>query len=879
MLTKKWLISCCLLLSSVSAGGPRPDAAQSTVAVGAEAARSSSAERLLPQLRLSEKIELLSGGSNYSTTAVPRLNIPSFRMSDGPLGAHVPGPSTAFAAGIGLAASWDPQLAFLVGTQMGRDARARGAHFLLAPGVNIYRAAINGRNFEYYGEDPFLGAQIAVGFINGVQTQGVSATVKHFAGNNSEFARFTADAVIDERTLREIYLPIFEAAVKQAHVGAVMTAYNKVNGSYMSANAFLNRQVLKQQWGFDGVLMSDWGATHDGIAAANAGLDLEMPVGAHLNEATLRPALGDGRVTMVTVDDKIRRLLALADRFGWLERPQRDPKISLYNRDGSSMALRNATEAVVLLKNADGLLPLDKNKIGTLAVIGPNATPARLTGGGSGSVPAFASISLLKGLSDKLASSGNVTYARGLISLKSMAQRTPFTLDAAGSSNGVIAEVFADASFAGQPLATRIEQQMIRGSWSDSDDPEEDMTFDLLPPAALMKFYDTTPTHHDPVERWTGWFRAAAAGKYTVFVEDNAGYRLRVDDRPVIDSARIPRAELQQATLSWSAGPHKVVIEQTSVTPFSDAAWRIGVVRDGTVVDPFAKQLASAADVVILAVGFDRETETEGADREFALPPGQLELIREIAALNPRTVVVLNSGGAVETASWLNQVPALLAAWYPGQQGGAAIADLIMGDVNPCGRLPISWERDLPAGPSFTNYYYNQTAPDAIAYREGVFVGYRGYQHGGSNPLFPFGFGLSYTTFRYDHLRVDRAPPADTKKPLREVPLYQVSFEVTNTGSRAGADVAQVYVGERRPTVPRPPRELRGFLRVELAPGETKQVSVPLTVRSFSYFDVGKGKWHANPGRYTVDLAESSADIRASVEVTLPRSLDVSVSE
>jgi beta-glucosidase len=878
MLTKRWLISCCLLLSGVSASGPRPAAAQSTVVAG-EAVGPTRAERLLPQLQLSEKIALLSGGSNFSTTAVPRLNIPSFRMSDGPLGAHSPGPSTAFAAGIGLAASWDPQLAFLVGAQMGRDARARGAHFLLAPGVNIYRAAVNGRNFEYYGEDPFLGAQMAVGFINGVQTQGVSATVKHFAGNNSEFARFTADAVIDERTLREIYLPIFEAAVKQAHVGAVMAAYNKVNGSYMSANAFLDRQVLKQQWGFDGVLMSDWGATHDGIASANAGLDLEMPVGAHLNEATLGPALGDGRVTMAIVDDKIRRLLALVDRFGWLERAQRDPLISLYNRAGSSMALRNATEAVVLLKNADGLLPLDKNKIRTLAVIGPNATPARLTGGGSGSVPAFASISLLQGLSDKLAGSGNVTYARGLISLKSMAQRTPFTLDAAGSSSGVIAEVFAEASFAGPPLATRIEQQMIRGSWSDSDDPEEDMTFDLLPPAALVKFFDTTPTHHDPVERWTGWFTAAMAGNYTVFVEDNAGYRLKVDDRLVIDSASIPRAELQQAGLSWSAGPHKVVIEQTGVTPFSDAAWRIGIVRDGTLVDPYAKQLATAADVVILAVGFDGKTETEGADREFALPPGQLELIREIAALNARTIVLLNSGGAVETVSWLNQVPALLAAWYPGQQGGAALADLIMGDANPCGRLPISWERDLQAGPSFANYYYNQTVPDAIAYREGVFVGYRGYQHDGRSPLFPFGFGLSYTSFRYEHLRVDRTPPADSKKPVSAAPLYQVSFDVTNTGSRAGADVAQVYVGERRPTVPRPPRELRGFSRVELAPGETKQVSVPLTARSFSYFDVGKGDWHANAGRYAVELAESSADVRASVEVTLPHALDVSVSE
>jgi beta-glucosidase len=365
-----------------------------TLAVGV-AARAQSAEDekkindTIAKMTLEEKIHMLSGSTMMGSTGLERLGIPVFRMSDGPVGAHIPPPSTAYAAGIGLAASWDPELAARVGTQIGRDARSRGASFLLGPGVNIYRAPLNGRNFEYFGEDPFLAGQIAVGYINGVQSQGVSATVKHFAANNSEYFRFTSDSVVSERALREIYLPAFEAAVKQAHVGSIMDSYNLINGTHATANYHLNVEIAKQQWGFDGVMMSDWTATHDGVAAANGGMDLEMPFGTYMNEQALLPAVKSGVVKESTIDDKIRRLLREGYRFGWIGHDPLDENIPRYNQQGRVAALEGAREGIVLLKNKGNLLPLDPNKVKTIAVIGPDAFPAVPTAGGSGMVPTF----------------------------------------------------------------------------------------------------------------------------------------------------------------------------------------------------------------------------------------------------------------------------------------------------------------------------------------------------------------------------------------------------------------------------------------------------------------------------------------------------------
>jgi beta-glucosidase len=816
-------------------------------------AADSRVERWMRDLTLEEKIDLI-GGIGFATHPIPRLGIPSFKMSDGPSGVRTPPPSTAYAAGIGLAASWDTQAAHEVGVQLGRDARSRGAQFLLGPGVNIYRAPMNGRNFEYFGEDPFLGSRIAVGYIEGVQSQGVSTTIKHFTGNNSEYARNTSDSTIDERALREIYLPIFESAVKEAHTGAVMSSYNLTNGRYMTANAYLVDTVLKREWGFDGVFMSDWGATHDALGAANARLDLEMPTPAFMNRATIGPAVRDGRVSMATLDDKVRRILDLGARFGWLDHHDVDLSVPRYNLAGDDVSRKVALSGMVLLKNAQDLLPLDSNKVKNIAVIGPLAHPAVSTAGGSGHVPEFTAVSFLQGVSDELRNRATVTYARGVPTLKVLTAMTEFRTAASGGQPGVIAELFEDADYSGKPLLTHTERQFATGNAGFGGDPDLSALSSLLNDPSKRVY-----------ERWTGWYTPAEPGAHTLFVQNSGTYRLLVDDEVVIDCSRIPRAALQQFQISLSAGPHKVVFEQKTMEMFGRPFWRVGLFREGSVIDPLAMQLAAKADAVVLAVGFDADIETEGADREFSLPPGQEELIREISAANPNTVVVITAGGSVDVTPWIDRVRSVVMAWYPGQEGGAAFASLLVGEANFAGRLPISWERAAADNPAHANYYYNDPEhANRIVYREGVFVGYRGYQHANTKPMFPFGFGLSYTTFKYANLKVE---PAKNDAQA----LYSVSFDVTNTGQRPGADVPQVYVGAQSPRVPRPVRELKNFARVQLAPGETKHVTLPLDARAFAYYDVQGKRWRADAGRYAVELGRSVEDIAARVDISLPR--------
>src|SRR5579864_1374541 len=370
-------------------------------------------DSILGQMTVEEKIDLLGGVDDFYVRGVPRLGVPRFKMADGPLGVRNYGPATTMAGGIALAATWNPALAEKVGTEIGRDARAKGVHFLLGPAVNIYRAPLNGRNFEYFGEDPFLAARIAVAYISGMQSQGVSATIKHFMGNNSEFDRHNTDSIIDERTMREIYLPVFEAAVKEAKVGAIMDSYNLTNGLHMTQNGYLNIDVAKKEWGFAGIMMSDWDATYDGVAAANGGLDLEMPKGKMMKRATLLPAIKAGTVSEATIDDKVRRILRTAIQFGWLEHDQTDLSIPLLNVAGNQVALEAARSGMVLLKNDGNLLPLEKGSIKSIAVIGPDAYPAQTGGGGSAEAKPFTPVSYLEGIVTCLGNGAKVYYARG----------------------------------------------------------------------------------------------------------------------------------------------------------------------------------------------------------------------------------------------------------------------------------------------------------------------------------------------------------------------------------------------------------------------------------------------------------------------------------
>lgn len=819
-------------------------------------------DALLSKLTLEQKIDLLGGVDVFFIRGIPTIGLPRLKTSDGPLGARNDGPATTMAGGIALAATWNVALAKQVGSEIGRDARARGVHFMLGPGVNICVAPMNGRNFEYFGEDPFLTSRLAVAYIDGMQDQGVSATVKHFMGNNSEFDRHNTDSIIDERTMREIYLPAFEAAVKEAHVGSVMDAYNLTNGEHLTQNAHLNIDIAKKEWGFDGIMMSDWVSTYDGVAAANAGMDLEMPSGAHMNRETLLPAIETGKVKVAAIDDKVRRILRTAVRFGWLDRDQTDRSVPLLNGPGKQTALQAAREGIVLLKNDNGLLPLTKAKIKTIAVIGPDAYPAVPAGGGSAQARPFAAVSILQGISDALGSDAKVYYNRGLATWSQLANSTQFFTSAANGKPGVTVETFPSQDLSGAPASTRVARHMAqKPRFSFADLANIDF-------AEINESQNQTPLGSST--RWTGYYSAKASGKFEVFTAvpgEDGGHRLFIDGHLVLDNWQIRKALIDHQTIQLSAGSHKVVFEQflpARPGPFSGGV-QVGIASEDSLVDPAARALAAQADMVVLAVGFDPESESEGSDRTFSLPLGQDELIQEVARANKNAIVVVTSGGAVDTNAWLDRVPALLEAWYPGQEGGTALAEVLFGEINPSGRLPISFDRRWEDNPSQASYY-PEPGTRRVVYKNAVFVGYRGYDRAGTKPLFPFGYGLSYTSFKYSRLDIHPA------KENASGTWYEVSFDVTNTGSRAGSDVCQLYIGDQHAKVPRPPKELKGFSKVNLAAGETRTVHLKLDRRSFSYYDANAKDWRADAGEFTVLVGRSSADIQLEARiVTEPR--------
>ncbi|MGB6545318.1 MAG: glycoside hydrolase family 3 C-terminal domain-containing protein [Candidatus Acidiferrales bacterium] len=799
-------------------------------------------DSILGKMTLDEKIDLISGVDDFYVRGVPRLGVPRLKMADGPIGVRNYGPATTMAGGIALAATWDPQLAVRVGTEIGRDARAKGVNFLLGPGVNIYRAPMNGRNFEYFGEDPFLASRIAVGYIDGVQSQGVSATIKHFMGNNSEFDRHNTDDRLDERTLRELYLPVFEAAVKEAHVGAVMDSYNLTDGAHMTQNTMLDTDILKKEWGFQGVLMSDWDATYDGVAAANAGLDLEMPSGKFMTRQTLEPAIQQGQVSEATIDDKVRRILRDAVRFSWLDRDQLDSSIPRYNQQGREVALQAAREAMVLLKNDGGVLPLDKTAIHSIAIIGPDAYPAVPDGGGSAHVEPFHAISFLEGIGNYLGPATKVYSARGVPTVSELADATQFSTTPNGSEAGLRAEYFPSAEPAGTPAVARVDAHVNFGSDSSMQ----------LPANASST-------------RWTGYYAPASAGSYDVIVqstgEDGGFYRLYADDKLVLDHWKISPAMIDYATLDLTTAPHKIVLEQRGRPYWHGLLLRMGIVARANYVDAEARKLAAQADVVVVAAGFDSESESEGSDRTFGLPPGQDDLIKAMTAANKNTIVVVTSGGGVDMRAWIDKVPALIEAWYPGQEGGTALAEILFGDVDPSGRLPVTFDRSWEESPVHDSYYPGDGST-LVKYSEGVFNGYRGYDRAGRKPLFPFGYGLSYTTFSFSHVAITPSTSSDGG--------CEVSFDVTNTGAREGSEVAEVYVGDTHASVPRPPKQLEGFTKVNLKPKETRRVTVSLNRRSLSYYDVTGKTWRADPGKFQILVGSSAEqiDLRGTLTLT-----------
>lgn len=666
---------------------------------------------LLGRMTLEEKVDMVSGGGWMESKANARLGIPALKMADGPVGvrawfgpsaltmkANSPLPtitSTAFPAGVALGATWDPELLREVGKTIGQEARALGRDMMLGPGVNMVRAPLAGRNFEMYGEDPYLTSRLVVGYIQGMQSEGIIATVKHFAANNQEHERQTIDAKIDERALREIYLPAFRAAVQEAGVWAVMSAYNKVNGFWCAENSWLLTDVLKKEWGFKGLVVSDWMGTHSTVATANAGLDLEMPGaesirryiaagvpqnsgdigsrGAMQTPEKLLPLVRGGEVKEAAIDDKVRRLLRVMFAHGLFENPK--PGGGVVDTPAQrTLARKAAGEGMVLLKNAGGVLPLLPQKVHSVAVLGPNAAVARTGGGGSSSVKTNHAISPLDAVRERAGTAIQVSYAESL---------------------------------------------------------------------------------------------------------------------------------------------------------------------------PEAAELAAKADVALVFAGDSAEVEREGRDREsMDLPAGQDELIEAVTKANRNTVVVLNVGAPVAMDRWIERAPAVVNAWFPGEEGGHAIADVLFGDVNPSGKLPVTFPRKLEDSPSWGHY---PGKDGVVEYAEGIYVGYRHFDKKNIEPLFCFGHGLSYTKFEYSDLQVS---------------AREVSLKVRNAGGRDGAEVVQLYVRQVAPSVDRPVKELKAFRRVELRRGEAWPISFSLDQSALAYYDPAKKDWVTEPGKYEVLVGASSRDIR-----------------
>ncbi|MET0291993.1 MAG: glycoside hydrolase family 3 C-terminal domain-containing protein [Steroidobacteraceae bacterium] len=796
-------------------------------------------DALLAKLIQREKIALMSGGSSFGTAAVERVGIPALRFADGPNGvrSNDDEPATVFPTGVAVAATWNPVVVQEMGEAIGREARSLGVHVLLGPNVNIQRTPLAGRNFEAYSEDPFLAGRIGTGFVRGVQSQGVGTSVKHYVGNEQELERLRSSSNVDERTLREIYLTPFEMIVRDAKPWTVMAAYNRVNGTYMTEHVPLVRGVLKGEWGFDGVLMSDWGAVQTTTEAANGGTDLEMPGPPRYFGGNLFAATRSWRVEQPVIDEAARRMVRLVERTGGLDAKAVAHKPG-QRRDSGSAAHRGiaqqvAEEAIVLLRNEGGVLPLERGKARRIAVIGPNADIPLQQGGGSAAVVPSVLATPLERLREVAGRDVTLTYAQGVDNdlMAPPIDHRQLSPDRARSRTGLATRYWSGAKAEGTPFYSGTETYFDKTMFAS-------------------EFQQMTA-------RWEGFFWPTRDGEHEFRIAARGDGRLAIDGREIIGpntgTAMAAESDFQAsgktARVSLKKGRGYAIRLDYVSAPVSFHQMHLAV-RLPTPSFDEAVAAARDADAAVVFVGVSRTSESEGRDRaDMDMVGRQSELVEAVLAANPRTVVVLNNGEPL-MLPWAERVPALLAAWLPGQEGGAAIARVLFGEVNPSGKLPFTFPRRVEDTPTWTSYGAGRDAN----YGEGVFVGYRWYDRRRIEPLFPFGHGLSYTRFEYANLvvpaKVDRGP-------------VEVTLDVRNAGSRAGSEVVQLYVGDTATTeVVRPPHELKGFAKVTLAPGETRRVSFTLSARDLSYFDPHVRGWVATPGEYRIAVGSSSRDLR-----------------
>jgi beta-glucosidase len=810
---------------------------------------------LMTQMTLAEKVSLCHAGSKFAVAAMPRLGIPEFWMSDGPHGVRheicrdswdpvdtEEDRCTYLPTGIALAATWNPYAAYHFGAVLGAEARHRGKDVILGPGINIARTPLCGRNFEYFGEDPHLIAALVAPEIQGIQSQQVAACVKHFAANSQELNRNGVDARMDERTLREIYLPGFEAAVKEGECITVMGAYNKFRGQYCCHNEHLVNRILKGEWNFEGSYVSDWAGVKDTVEAAKCGCDLEMGTSDTYDEFFLgrafREAIEQGEVAEDLLNEKVRRNLRSMFRARVF-----DPNRSAGERNTARhqrAALEIAHEAIVLLKNDGGLLPLDANKLKRLVVVGDNAVTRHAPGGHSSGVKALYEVTPLEGLRRRLAESIEIQFFQGYPTRRGEFEAIdPHYLSIADEGSGTRgwkAHYWQKRYFAGE-VVQRAEVA-VDFEWNNVAP---------VPGSKAGQFSATWETVLTPPE--TGSYEFILVGSHQAC--------LLIDGIVVLHRFE-GGAETTGKSLELQAGvAYQLRIELWPSRP--DLRIRLGWippwVRDANEDDDALLDAARRADAVLFFGGLSHQYDLEGTDRkDMALHEGQNELIARIAGVNGKTAVVLVSGSPVEMP-WVSQVPAIVQMWYAGMEGGHAVADVLLGHINPSGKLPITFPRVLEDSPA---HALNDYAPDVCFYKEGIFVGYRWFDAKGIEPLFPFGHGLSYTEFDLASLRVEKAGKA-----------VRIALDISNIGERAGAEVVQVYVGQISSSVERPARELKGFTKIYLEPSESRRISVDLPERAFAYWSEQTGDWKVETGEFVIEIGVSSRQIVLREVVTL----------
>ena len=810
---------------------------------------------LMAQMTLAEKVSLCHAGSKFAVGAIPRLGIPEFWMSDGPHGVRheicrdswdpvdtEEDRSTYLPTGIALAATWNSETAYRFGTVLGAEARHRGKDVILGPGINIARTPLCGRNFEYFGEDPHLIAALVAPEIQGIQSQQVAACVKHFAANNQELNRNGVDAQMDERTLREIYLPGFEAAVKEGRCITVMGAYNKFRGQYCCHNEHLVNRILKGEWEFDGSYISDWAGVKDTMEAAKFGCDLEMGTSDRYDEFFLgrafRDALDRGELSEDLLHDKVRRNLRAMFRAGAF-----DASRSVGERNTvrhHQAALEIAREAIVLLKNDGDVLPLDRAKLKRLVVIGDNAVTRHAPGGHSSGVKALYEITPLEGLRRRLTDSVEIQFFQGYPTCREEFEAIdPHYLSIADEGSGTRgwkASYWQQRNFVGE-VAQRAEVAV-------------DFEWDHVAPVLGGEAGQFSA-------RWETVLIAPETGSYEFILVGSHQACLAIDGIVVLhrfeggEETTSKSFELQAGT----AYHLRVELSPSRPDLRIQLGWTPPWVRNANEDDEALFTAAKTADAVLFFGGLSHQYDLEGTDRrDMALHEGQNELIARIAGLNPMTVVVLVSGSPVEMP-WVSQVRAIVQMWYAGMEGGHAIADILLGNTNPSGKLPVTFPRALEDSPA---HALNDYGPDVCLYKEGIFVGYRWFDAKRIKPLFAFGHGMSYTKFDLAGLEVEPTAAG-----------VSVSLRISNVGERAGAEVVQVYVGQVSCSVERPVRELKGFAKVRLEPTESRRISLHLPERAFAYWSVQTGDWKVEPGEFVIEVGVSSREIKLREVIAL----------